>query len=69
LRSGCYSVTAPSDPRLPGSGGYRIDNLLDVDRSLAGQILNTVTDSIKYGDWSQYFNGIDVTLNVRMNNG
>ena len=64
-----YSITAPSDPRLPSGGGYTISGLLDVDRSLAGQILNTVTDSSKYGTWSQYFNGIDVTLNVRMGNG
>ncbi|HKE85200.1 MAG TPA: TonB-dependent receptor [Vicinamibacterales bacterium] len=64
-----YTITAPSDPRLPGGGGYPISNLLDVDRALAGQILNTVTDSSNYGKWSQYFNGIDVTLNVRMGNG
>jgi hypothetical protein len=60
-----YSITAPQDPRLPGGGGYQINGLLDVVPNLAGQILNTVTDSAKYGDTSQVFNGVDVTVNAR----
>ena len=28
-----------------------------------------MTDSQQYGDWYQYFNGVDVTLNFRMRNG
>ena len=28
-----------------------------------------MTDSQQYGDWYQYFNGVDVTLNFRMKNG
>jgi hypothetical protein len=64
-----YSITAPSDPRLPGGGGYKIDGLLDVSRALSGQILNLVTDSSNYGDWYQHFNGIDVTLSMRLAGG
>jgi Carboxypeptidase regulatory-like domain len=64
-----YTITAPSDPRLPNGGNYPISGLLDVARPLAGQILNTVTDSSNFGDWSQYFNGVDVTVSIRMNNG
>jgi hypothetical protein len=33
-----YSVTAPSDPRLPGGGNYQITGLLDGSPALAGQI-------------------------------
>jgi hypothetical protein len=60
-----YSITAPRDSRLPDGGGYVISNLYDVSPALSGQISNLVTDSESYGDWYQYFSGVDVTLNVR----
>jgi hypothetical protein len=64
-----YSVTAPADPRLPGGGGYQIAGLYDVSPSKSGQISNLITDSQGYGNEYQYFNGVDLTLNVRMRNG
>jgi hypothetical protein len=60
-----YSIVAPQDSRLPGGGGYTVNGLFDVVPSLAGQILNTVTDSSKYGKTSQVFNGVDITVNAR----
>jgi hypothetical protein len=60
-----YSLVAPQDPRLPNGGGHTISGLFDVVPSLAGQILNTVTDSAKYGKTSQVFNGVDITVNAR----
>ncbi len=60
-----FSVSAPLDPRLPGGGGYTIDGLYDVAPEKAGEVANLVTDSAKYGRWVQYFNGVDVALNVR----
>ena len=66
---GTWSVRAPLDSRLPGGGDYTVSNLYDVRPALSGQIDNLVTDSRAYGQWYQYFNGVDVTLNVRTRGG
>jgi hypothetical protein len=64
-----YSVTAPSDPRLPGGGGYVVSGIYDIAPSLFGRVSNLVTDSKKFGDWTNHFDGVDVTLNVRTRAG
>ena len=64
-----YSITAPSDPRLPNGGGYAIDGLYDIDPALFGRVDNLITDSRNFGDWSQSFDGIDVTVSARTRNG
>jgi Carboxypeptidase regulatory-like domain len=64
-----YSIVAPSDPRLPGGGGYVVSGLYDVVPEKAGQVDNLIADSSKYGTWRQYFNGIDVTFNIRPSKG
>jgi hypothetical protein len=60
-----FSITAPSDPALPGGGGHVVSGLFDVTPGKFGQILNNVTDSASIGDASQVFNGVDITLNLR----
>jgi hypothetical protein len=64
-----YSITAPLDSRLPGGGGHVVTGLYDVNPGRSGQIDNLVTDSRQYGQWYQYFNGLDVTINVRTRGG
>jgi hypothetical protein len=64
-----YSITAPMDPRLPGGGGYTISRLYDVIPARFGQVNDLTTLGSKYGEWYQYFNGVDITLNVRAQNG
>ena len=56
----------PLDPRLPGGGGYVVSGLYDVVPEKAGQVNNLVADSSEVRSWSQYFNGVDVTVNVRV---
>jgi hypothetical protein len=64
-----FSITAPSDPRLPNGGGYTISGLYDVAPTLFGQISDLITDSRNYGQWYQRYNGVDVTLNMRTQGG
>jgi hypothetical protein len=64
-----FSITAPQDARLPGGGGQIISGLYDVNQGKFGQIFNKITDSSNYGREYQYFNGLDVTLNVRTSAG
>ena len=60
-----FSIQAPLDARLPGGGGYLVSGLYDVVPEKAGQVDNLVTDAANYGAWSQYFNGLDVSVDVR----
>jgi hypothetical protein len=64
-----FTLTAPVDPRLPGGGGYAISGLYDVVPEKTGQVSNLVTTAAGYGRWSQYFNGLDVTINARAGRG
>lgn len=61
-----FSVAAPHDSRLPGGGGYVVPGLYDVVPAKAGQVDNFIADSTAYGNWYQYFNGLDVTINARV---
>src|SRR6185436_18701682 len=61
-----FSITAPVDRRLPGGGGYKIDGLYDLKPAKFGIPAETVfTSSSKYGDQTEIWNGIDLTVNAR----
>ena len=65
-----FSINAPSDPRLPGGGGYAVTGLYNVKPALFSLPVNNLrTYAPDYGEISQVYNGIDINLNARMRNG
>ena len=65
-----FSITAPSDPRLPGGGGYVVDGLLNVRPEKFGiPADDVITFAENYGGMTQRVNGFDITLNARAASG
>jgi uncharacterized protein YndB with AHSA1/START domain len=64
-----YGITAPAHPRLPGGGGFVIDNLYDVAPGKFGQTQNFVTFASDYGDQSRYWHGVETSISARLRNG
>jgi hypothetical protein len=63
-------MTVPSDPRLPGGGGYQLDGLYALRPEAFGrapQIHNTLDRA--YGSQRDHWNGVDVVLDARLSNG
>jgi hypothetical protein len=61
-----YTVTAPSDPRLPGGGGYPITIYQASDAALGLPAANYITFQTDFGpEETNYWHGIDITLNAR----
>jgi Carboxypeptidase regulatory-like domain len=66
---GTFSVVAPSDPRLPGGGGYTISNLYNVNQNVASAVNQVQTLATAYGNYTQVFNGLLVNVTARPRNG
>ena len=65
-----FSITVPSDPRLPSGGGYTLGGLRNLKPASFGRVtqnLNTL-DS-KYGEQIEHWNGVDVNVSARLQNG
>ena len=64
-----FSVVAPSDPRLPGGGGYVIDGLYNLNPSKFGVGTNYTTFADNFGKQIEHWNGVDFSANARLENG
>ena len=64
-----YCVTAPVDSRLPDGGGYEICGLYDINPTKFGRVDSLVTFADNYGSVNNVYQGLDVTLNARLQNG
>jgi len=60
-----FSVTAPTDSRLPDGGGYTISNLYNPNSNVFGQSNLLIRSTEDVGKDSRVYNGLEVTLNVR----
>jgi hypothetical protein len=59
----------PLDSRLPGGGGYVIQDLTNIRPDKFGQSDNVVVSAKTFGNQIQYWHGFDVNLSMRMANG
>jgi hypothetical protein len=65
-----FSITAPSDPRLPGGGSYTVSGLDDLKPAAFGRRAdNLITYAKRYGKQIRHVNGFDLTFNVRPRTG
>jgi carboxypeptidase family protein len=60
-----FSITAPSDPRLPGGGNYVISDLTNISNAAFGKTDNFITLPRHYGDSTNYWQGVDVNVSAR----
>jgi carboxypeptidase family protein len=63
-----FSLTVPTDPNLSTSG-QTITGLYNVVGTKFGQVQNLNTLSDKYGKQIDHWNGFDVSVNARLQNG
>jgi hypothetical protein len=64
-----YKLTAPLDSRLPGGGGYVIDDLTNISTTAFGRTDNFVSIAENYGNSTEYWHGVDVNVNARLKGG
>jgi hypothetical protein len=64
-----WTITAPSDSRLPGGGGYPITVYTPTAAAAATPARNYITFETDFGERTEYWHGVDFTLNARMRNG
>jgi len=65
-----FTLTAPSDPRLPNGGGYPIPGLYNLTPEGFAKIpVNNVTFASNFGDASQMYNGFLLNLTARAASG
>jgi hypothetical protein len=61
-----FCVTAPTDARLPGGGGYQVCGLYNVSVAQFGRVQNFVTSREKFGKFESKNDFVNVSFNARL---
>ena len=64
-----FDIVNPVDPRLGEDSGATVRGFVDVVPGKFGQVNNLNTLSTKIGDQTEVWQGVDVTVNARLQNG
>jgi len=62
------TITAPTNSKLPDGGGFPATYMLPKPTANPA-IQNRYTFASDYGDWTNYWHGVDATVNTRLQNG
>jgi hypothetical protein len=63
------TVTAPVNPKLPDGGGFPVTYYSPKRGVNTTNIQDRYTFASDYGDWSNYWHGVDATVNARLPQG
>jgi hypothetical protein len=63
-----FTITTPSDSRLPDGGGYRL-TAYDLKPTASTNQNNFVTLANNFGSQTEHFNGVNLSVNARLQNG
>ena len=64
-----FSVTAPTDARLPGGGGQTVSGLYDLKPAKFGFVQNLVRNAKDFGKQTEKYNGVEMNLRGRLPKG
>ncbi len=64
-----FCITAPSNPGLPGGGGYQVCNLADIKPEKFGQVENVVQLAENYGDFVTSNTFYNFAIDARLRRG
>jgi Carboxypeptidase regulatory-like domain len=67
--NGPFCITAPSNPNLPGGGGYQVCGLYDISTTALGKVQNNVTFASNFGGITDHYMGFDLGMNARFGRG
>ena len=59
------TITAPTNDKLPDGGGYPVSYYVPKAGINVANIQNRYTFASDYGDWTNYWHGVDVTVSTR----